>query len=459
MSFKKFYLEMNNQIKNKELFETAKKYAYEYMDNVNCMDVTPSKESLALLDYLSESMPEQPSSPQEILNLLHMIGSKNTVAQTGGKYFSFVHGGVTPVGIAARWLSDTWDQSSAMFVASPIAAKLEDLCEKWLVEMLGLPENTAVGLVAGSSMGTVCGLVTGRNQLLLRQGWDVSEKGLFDAPKIKVLVGNQAHTSVWKALSLLGFGKENIELIPVDCQGRVRASKLPLIDDKTLLILQAGNVNGGAFDEIDKICDIANKAQAWIHIDGAFGLWAAACENTKYLTRGIEKADSWSADAHKTLNVPYDSGVVLCKNRSALINAMQATASYLQFSENRDNMLYSFDMSRRSRSVELWATLKYFGKSGINELINHLCVMTKYFAGALKEIGFVIENEVVFNQIIMRCQNDYETTEIFRKIQSSNKMCCGQAIWNDKIVIRIRVCSWQTTKKEIDECLDLISSL
>jgi len=455
MYFEKLSDDMNEQIRNKELFEEAKKCAYDYIESVKNMDVFPSYNSLSKLDTLSESIPTNSGSPQEIIKLLHEIGSKNTVAQSGGRYFGFVNGGITPVALAAKWLSDAWDQNTALYVISPIAAKLEELCEKWIVELLSLPENTAAGFVSGSSTAIICGLAAARNELLSRQGWDVSEKGLFGAPPIRVVIGQQAHSSVWKALSMLGLGKGNAEVVHADEQGRMQIDRLPPLDSNTLLIIQAGNVNGGAFDPINELCNVANKVNAWVHVDGAFGLWAAACENTQHLTQGIEKADSWSVDAHKTINAPYDCGIVLCKQRSSLANTMQAAGSYIQYSENRDGMLYTPEMSRRARSIELWATLKYFGKSGIDELINHLCELTKYFALMLENNGFIIENEVVFNQIVMRCNNSDETTKLLKGIQSSGKCWCGGATWNNKPVIRISVCSWQTTTNDIDECIKL----
>jgi len=455
MSFEQFHREMKDQLKNRELFEDAKRYAYEYMDGVNDMAVVPSPDSLSLLNELTEPLPEGPGAPKDIIKALHDIGSKNTSAETGGRYFGFVNGGVTPVALAARWLADVWDQNSALYVISPIVATLEEICEKWVASLLGLPENTAAGFVSGSSTAILCGLAAARNDILSRQGWDAAKKGLFGAPRVRVVIGKQAHLSVWKALSLLGFGRENCEVVQTDDRGRIKASALPALDGNTILILQAGNVNGGAFDPIDEICETANRAGSWIHVDGAFGLWAAACERTKHLTRGIEKADSWSADAHKTLNSPYDCGIVLCRDRKALLNAMQASGSYVQFSEKRDGMQYTPEMSRRARSVELWATLKYFGRSGVDDLVGHLCHMTEYFAGELSKNGFIIENEIVFNQIIVRCDEPSRTTELLRYIQSSGICWCGGAKWNEQPVIRISVCSWQTTAEDIDECVKL----
>jgi glutamate/tyrosine decarboxylase-like PLP-dependent enzyme len=446
--------EMKNQLETKDLFEQAKKFSYHYIDRLQKMDVYPSEQAIARLKNFDEPMPENSCSPSEVLDLLHKYGSDATVAQSGSKYFGFVCGGAVPVSLASKWLSDTWDQNGALFVLSPVAAKLEEICEKWLTELLGLPQGTAAGFVSGSSTAIICALAAARNELLFRQNWNVNEQGLFGAPSIRVVLSEQAHSSVFKALSLLGLGKDRVQLAPVDEQGRISLKTLPSIDQNTLLIVQAGNVNSGAFDPLEELCEIAKKEGAWVHVDGAFGLWAAV-SNSKYgLIKGFEKADSWSADAHKTLNAPYDSGIVLCKNRSALVSAMQATGSYIQYSENRDEMLYTPEMSRRARSIELWALLKYLGRSGIGELVDRLCDHAKYFAGRLSDNGFTVLNEVVFNQILVKCETGDLTRATLKNIQSSGKCWCGGAVWNKEPVIRISVCSWQTTKKDIDDCVE-----
>ncbi len=446
-------MEMKRQLETKELFEQAKIYAYDYVDNLQKMNVSPSDSSITKLEVFDEPMPEGPSVPDEVLSILNQYGSKNTSSQTGGKYFGFVCGGSLPVSLAVKWLSDVWDQNSALYVMSPIAAKTEEVCEKWVANLLGLPEGTAAGFVSGTSTAIICALAAARNELLQKQNWNVNELGLFGAPPIRVVLSEQAHSSVFKALALLGLGKARVELVPSDNQGRISVEKLPTIDSNTLLIIQAGNANGGAFDWIDRLCDIANKAGAWVHIDGAFGLWAAASENYRCLTKGIEKADSWSVDAHKTLNAPYDCGIVLCKDRSALVRAMQATGSYIQYSENRDGMLYTLEMSRRARSIELWSVLKYLGKSGVQEIVDRLCSHAKYFAERLSESGFIVLNDVVFNQILIKCEDPERTSATLKAIQSSGKCWCGGAVWNNEPVIRISVCSWQTTKDDIDDCI------
>ena len=454
MSKINLYSEMKEQLEKKELFEHVKRFAYDYIDNLQQMDVSPSGSSVSGMKVFDEPMPEDSCSPYALLDMLNTYGSKNTIAQSGGKYFGFVCGGSLPVSLATKWLSDIWDQNSALFVMSPIAAKLEEVCEKWIAELLGLPQGTAAGFVSGSSTAIICALATARNELLFKQDWNVNEQGLFGAPPIKIVLSEQAHSSVFKALSILGLGKERIQLVPADEQGRISLEKLPAIDQNTLLIVQAGNVNSGAFDQIDQLCEIANKAGAWVHVDGAFGLWAAASKNCSGLTKGIEKADSWSVDAHKTLNAPYDCGIVLCKDRLALIRTMQATGSYIQYSENRDGMLYTPEMSRRARSIELWATLKYLGKNGVQEIVDQLCDHAKYFAEKLSENGFFVLNEVVFNQILIKCETADITDATLKNIQSSGRCWCGGTVWHNEPVIRISVCSWQTTKNDIDDCVE-----
>ncbi len=450
--------EMKEQLKTKALFDQAKRYAYDYIDGLEQMPVSPAASSLAKMKAFDEPLPQEPCNAQELLEMLHRFGSANTVAQTGGKYFGFVCGGSVPVSLAAKWLSDLWDQNSALFVLSPIAAKLEEVCEKWIAELLGLPPGTAAGFVSGSSTAIICALAAARNELLRKQGWDVNVHGLFGAPPIRVVLSEQAHSSVFKALALLGMGKGRVELIPADEQGRILPENLPTLDQNTLLILQAGNVNSGAFDDFDRICTMANEAGSWVHVDGAFGLWAAASEKFRSLTCGMEKADSWSADAHKTLNTPYDCGIVLCKDRSALVGSMQATGSYIQYSESRDGMLYTPEMSRRARSIELWATLKYLGKDGVGDLVDGLCDHAVYFAEKLSGNGFDVMNDVVFNQILIRCETPEKTAAMLKNIQASGKCWCGGATWRGEPVIRISVSSWQTTREDVDDCVEVFKA-
>ncbi|WP_209319661.1 pyridoxal phosphate-dependent decarboxylase family protein [Ancylomarina longa] len=330
-----------------------------------------------------------------------------------------------------------------------LVCKLETVVEQWLLELFKLPEQTVAGFVSGTSMAILVGLAAARWRIYNRLNWDVNAKGLRNAPEIRIVAGRHAHGTVLKAVALLGLGKDNIEWVEVDEQGRIIPEHIPDLDDQTILILQAGNVNSGAFDNFDKICDKAKMANAWVHIDGAFGLWAAGSNSLKYLVKGIEKANSWSVDGHKTLNTPYDCGIVLCNDKEAMVAALQATGSYIVYGEKRDGMLYTPEMSRRARVVELWASLKYLGKEGIDSLILGLHERAVQFSKELKEQGFQILNEVVFNQVLVACENDDLTDSIMEGIQNSLECWCGGAIWDNRQVIRISVCSWATTSEDI----------
>lgn len=432
------------------LMEQAHEYALAYMESVQDRQIFPNQKAVEGLQAFDEDLPEMPGNPHAILELLHEKGSPATVAQTGGRYFGFVNGGVAPVALAAKWLADVWDQNTGMYIMSPVSSRLEEVCEKWLVSLLGLPERTAAGFVGGSSTATLCGLAAGRNHLLKALGYNAATQGLFGAPEIKVVLSEGAHSTIYKALSILGLGSERVIKVPMDNQGRIRQDLVPELDNRTLLILQAGNVNSGAFDHFDVLCEKAKVAGAWVHVDGAFGLWAATSDSLKNLTIGVEKADSWSVDAHKTLNAPYDNGIVLCKNRDALTSALNMTGSYIVYSPQRDGMLYTLEMSRRARIVELWATIKSMGRTGISELVEDLHKKAVYFADELAKEGFDILNEVCFNQVLVSAQTPKLTTDILKAVQDSGELWCGGSQWDKKPVIRLSICSYRTTLQDID---------
>ena len=442
-------IEMLSQVRKKDLLKRAKSYASDYIDSINNRYVFPTREAIKDLEVFNEPLPLTPGKPEEFLKVLHEIGSPATTAVTGGRYFGFVNGGTLPAALAASWLADAWDQNAAMYATSPLASQLECVCEKWVVDLLGLPNGTAAGFVSGSSTATLCGLAAGRNAILKRMGWDAGENGLFGAPAIRVIVGGQAHSTVYKALSILGLGRGRVETVPADDQGRMMVEKMPKLDGTCLVIAQSGNVNSGAFDPVDEICDRARGSGAWVHIDGAFGLWAAGTRSKKHLTEGIEKANSWSVDAHKTLNAPYDCGIVLCKERKALLSAMQMSGAYIPTSEKRDNMYYTLDMSRRARGIELWAVLKSLGKCGVEDLVDRLCGHAARFAAMLGSEGFEILNDVVFNQVLVRCSSPELTQATMERIQNSGECWCGGTTWMGKPAIRISVCSWATTEEDI----------
>ncbi len=437
------------EMRQKDLFEQAQDYAYHYADRALGRNVYPTDEAIARLDRFNEAMPDAVGDPAAILEQLHADGSPATVSQIGGRYFGFVNGGVIPVALAARWLSDFWDQNAALYVTSPVSATLEAVTESWLRDLFGLPRTVVAGFVSGTSLAIVCGLAAARYRLCKNNHWDINQKGFNGAPVVRIVAGRQAHATVLKAIALLGFGIETIEWIDTDAQGRVMADKVPELDQNTILILQAGNVYSGAFDPFEPVCSTARRANAWIHIDGAFGLWAAGAQRLKYLTKGIEKADSWSVDGHKTLNTPYDNGIVLCNDREALVHALQASGSYIAYSENRDGMLYTPEMSRRSRVVELWAALKFLGKAGVDDLVAGFHERAVQFARELNAEGFQILNDVVFNQVLVAAENDEITRRTLTHIQRSGECWAGGADWEGKAVIRVSVCSWATTEADI----------
>jgi len=437
------------EMADKALFKQAEIYAFDYADKSSTRNIFPDATALLQMGAFDQPMPDSPGDAKEIIRELHERGSPATVSQIGGRYFGLVNGGVIPTALAARWLSDFWDQNTPLYLSSPITSKLETVTERWIRDLLGLPDTVVAGFVSGSSMAIFCALAAARYRVYKNHGWDVNQKGLNGAPKIRIIASKQAHATVIKAISLLGLGIDNIEWVTADDQGRINADEIPALDKNSILLLQAGNVNSGAFDDFETICHKAKAARAWIHIDGAFGLWAAACESLKHLTKGIELADSWSADGHKTLNTPYDNGLVLCNDREALTKALHATGSYIVYSEQRDGMLYTPEMSRRARVVELWAALKYLGKSGVDELVLGLHLRAAQFASELSEAGFEVLNDIVFNQVLIKVGDADKTAAIVKHIQESGECWAGSAQWQDKPVIRISVCSWATTEADI----------
>lgn len=444
---KKLFAEMLDE----NLFVQAVDYGNDYKQKAFERNVFPTQGALDDLKFFDEPFPDQTSNGKEILNTLHQYGSPATLTSIGGRYFGFVIGSVIPVGMAAKILATFWDQNSGMFVTSPIAAKLETIAEQWLKSIFNLPKETVAGFVSGTSMANFCGLIAARYRLLKNQGWDVNKQGLGNAPAIRVVASKEAHSTILKMTSVLGLGQDNIEYIDADEQGRIKTELVQNLDNKTLLILQAGNVNSGAFDDFSSICKKAKDAGAWIHIDGAFGLWAAASKKLKYLTNGIEFANSWAVDGHKTLNTPYDSGIVMCSDKEALTSALHMSAGYIVLSDDRDSMFYTPEMSRRARAVELWAIMKYLGKEGLDEMIEEMYVRAKQFADSLSNMeGFEVVNEMVFNQVLVKCATDKLTDAVLKNIQEDRICWVGGSVWKEQKVIRISVCSWATTEKDVN---------
>lgn len=445
---------MAREFSEGDVYALAADYGRQYLASAKTRHVAPLASDTEKLAGFHQPLPAGVGNAREVLQMLHELGTPATMAQTGGRFFGLVNGGVVPASMAARVLADSWDQNAVLQAVSPVNATLEEVCQSWLRELLGLPSTTVAGFVSGTSMAIVCGLAAARYRLLQRAGWDINKQGLDGAPRLRIVTSQHTHSTVVKAVALLGFGTDRLELVDVDSQGRLLPELLPELDDKTIVITQAGNVNSGSFDPIRKVCEVANTAGAWVHVDGAFGLWAAACEHLSHLTDGIELAQSWSVDAHKSLNAPYDSGIVMCADEDALIMALQNSGAYIMYSAHRDSMLYTPEMSRRARAVDLWAALRYLGKQGVDALILGLHQRALEFASLLAARDFDVVNEVCFNQIIVSVGSEERTNTIVKHIQDSGDAWVGASRWFEQPVIRISVCSWVTDSDDIQSAAD-----
>lgn len=439
-----------------ELLHEAARRAQLYVSNANRRRVAPAPDQIAQLEKLAGPLPDEPTQPHEVLALLDDYGSPATVASTGGRYFGFVTGGSVPAALAANWLAAAWDQNVTFRVMSPVAARLEEIALGWLRELFGLQPECGCGFVTGATMANFTGLAAARHALLARAGWNVEDRGLFGAPEIKVVVGAEVHVSLLKALSLAGFGKTRLTTVPVDGQGRMRADALPALDNMTLVCIQAGNVNTGAFDPAASICARAHEVGAWVHVDGAFGLWAAAAPTRAPLAEGIASADSLATDCHKWLNVPYDSGLAFVQNGAHLRNAMTLSAAYLQTTDAREPGHYTPEASRRARGVEVWAALRSLGRQGLAEMIERNCRQAANFADGLRRAGFTILNDVTLNQVLVSFGTAAQTRRIIDQVQKDGTCWCGGTQWQGHTAMRISVSSWATTDDDVQQSLDAI---
>lgn len=435
--------------------------------------VTP--EALANFPKLAGPLPNRGVDPHETLTLLEQFGGPGTVASAGGRYFGGVIGGALPVTVAANWISVAWDQNAALFDFSPISAYLEDVVFSWLFEIFGLPATSGGCLTTGTQMADVAALAAARTDVLRKADWDLERQGLFGAPPITILVGDEVHVTMPKALAILGFGAAQIRRIPVDGQGRMIPSHIPQIaadaakslhldpaSAPLILCAQIGNVNSGACDPIREICEITRKhnPNAWIHVDGAFGLWAAASPGRKHLVEGLPLADSFATDAHKWLNVPYDSGICMVRHRDPLRRAMAITAAYLgDTDKNREPMKWGPDSSRSARAIEIWTALRTLGTEGVAELIERTCAHAATFAENFREAGYEVLNDVVLNQLLVSFGDDETTNRVVAALQAEGTCWCGATTWKGRRAMRISVSSWATTDADVDRCSRAILSI
>ncbi len=442
-----------------DLIIDAARRAQAYLDGLDERSVVPETEALAALAELDIPMPETSQPAAGVLAQLDRIGSPATVASAGQRYFGFVTGGSLPAAVATNMLAAAWDQNAALEVMSPISAKLEEVCSRWLLDVLNLPPKAAVSFVTGATMANFTALAAARHAVLQKIGWDVEADGLFGAPAITVIVGDEVHVSLLKALSMLGLGRERVVRVPADGQGRMRPDALPEMNGPTIVCIQAGNVNTGAFDPADEICAHAHAAKAWVHVDAAFGLWAAVSPKRAQLVAGVPEADSWATDAHKWLNIPYDSGIAFVRHPEHLRVAMAASAAYLLELGNREPFHFTPESSRRARAVEIWAALNSLGKSGLSDLIDRCCRLSELFAAELSAAGYEILNDVVLNQVLVSFGRDEFTDRVIKAIQREGTLWCGGTRWQGRAAMRISVSSWVTTEVDVRKSVAAIKEI
>jgi glutamate/tyrosine decarboxylase-like PLP-dependent enzyme len=435
------------------LLSTTARLATEYLDTLDARPVAPPAAAVARLRELDVPLPDAGTDPLAVLQRMHDIASPATVGSAGARYFGFVTGGSLPAALAANWLAGAWDQNAALTVMSPAAIAIENVALRWMLDALALPAECGGAFVTGATTANLSGLAAARHALLARAGWNVGADGLFGAPPLTVVVGDEVHVSLLKALSVLGLGANRVVRVPTDDQGRLRADRLPALDAMTICCIQAGNVNTGAFDPAREVIAAARAANAWVHVDGAFGLWAAAAPSRAHLLDGFAGADSWAMDAHKWLNVPYDSGVAFCRDARHLHAAMAMDAPYLVQGVGREPAHYTPEMSRRARGVEIWAALASLGRTGLAALIEDNCRLASRFADGLRDAGFEVLNDVVLNQVLVSFGDDATTRRIIAGVQAEGTSWCGGTVWHGRAAMRISVSSWATTERDVDLAL------
>jgi glutamate/tyrosine decarboxylase-like PLP-dependent enzyme len=441
----------------------AAEVGLDYLAGLPDRHVGPRQGAADVLAMLPSDLPEQGMDPTEVLEELAASFEPATVAVAGPRYFGFVIGGQLPAAAAADWLTTAWGQNAGLHALSPAAAAAEEIAGAWMLELLRLPGDASIGLPTGAGLGNTVGLAAGRHRILAREGWDVEARGLYGAPEIGVVIGADAHATLLTALQYLGLGRDRVTRVPVDDQGRMRADEaraaIAAHDGPVIVAIQAGNVNSGGFDPAAEIADaLDGHANSWLHVDGAFGLWAAASPRLRHLVAGVERADSWSTDAHKWLNVGYDCGFVAVRDPEAHRASMATSAAYLMRSELRENWEYVLDSSRRARGFALYAAIRSLGREGVQALVERCCDVARRIADRLRAAdGIEVLNDVVLNQVLVRFgDDDALTREVITRIQSDGTAWMGGTVWHGGAAMRISVSNWSTSEADADRTVEAI---
>lgn len=446
---------------------TAAEHALTFLAEVSKRAVRPAADRAELYALLGGPLPSTPADPAEVIGRLVAGADTGLLLTQSPRFFGFVIGGAHPSALAADWLTSAWDQNAGLYALSPAAAVVEHITAGWLLDLLGLPDESSVGFVTGGQMAAWTCLAAARHHVLAAVGWDVEHDGLHGGPQVHVVVSEERHGTIDRALRFLGFGTGGLCRVPVDAQGRMRAEALgPLLEQltgPTIVVAQVGNVNTGAVDPVAEICQIAHAHGAWVHADGAFGLWAQASARRRHLTAGAEQADSWSVDAHKWLNVPYDSGIAIVRHPQAHQAAMGSSAAYLVLDEDarHDQLNWNPEHSRRARGFSLWALLRTLGRDGVEDLVDSLCDRAQRFAEALAAVeGVEVLNDVVLNQVLVRFtaapDPDAHTRAVISKVQDDGTCWMSGTTWQDRAAMRISVSNWATSDADVDRSVQAI---
>lgn len=446
------------------VLDRAHELAAEYLSSAPDADVRASADLSRLREDLGGELPESGADGVEVLEDLARLAAPGIVASNGPRYFGFVIGGGVPAAVGADWMTSAWDQVAGLNVCSPAAAVTEEVAASWLLDLLGLPASAAVGFATGAQMANFTGLAAARGAQLQRAGWDVEAEGLQGAPRLNVLVGEQVHVTVLAALRFLGLGAETAIRVAADDQGRMvtgaLAEALDAVEWPTIVCAQAGEVNTGAFDPLDEIADLCDRHGAWMHVDGAFGLWASASSSLRERVRGVDRADSWATDAHKWLNVPYDSGLAIVRDPDAVRSAMQLSAAYLVAGgDARDGTDFVPEASRRARGFVIWAALRSLGRTGVAEMVERSCGLARLMADELSETeGVRILNEVVLNQVLVALDHDEGelTAQVIARVQADGTCWLAGTTWRGTPAIRVSLSNWSTTEKDVHRSAEVI---